>query len=91
VQNPENKMSRPTDSAKSYFEQADQFIGKAGLRLSAAKPTEADQARHDSELDLWRGLWMTNKGLIELSTGLRATYILLEDIQRKLARHDPLS
>jgi hypothetical protein len=79
-------MSRPTDDAKSNFAQADTFIAQAGLRLRAVNPTPDDRARHEAELDMWRGLWLTNKGLIDLSTGLRATYILLEEVQRSLSK-----
>jgi hypothetical protein len=79
-------MSRPTDDAKANFTQADMEIVKAGLKLKAIKPAPADQARHEAELDLWRGLWLTNKGLIDLSTGLRATYMLLEEVKLLLLR-----
>jgi len=79
-------MSRPTDEAKLNFTQADTFIAQAGLKLRAVKPAPDDQARHEAELDMWRGLWLTNKGLIDLSTGLRATYMLLEEVQRSLSK-----
>ncbi len=79
-------MSRPTDDAKANFTQADMEIVKAGLKLKAVKPAPGDEARHEAELDLWRGLWLTNKGLIDLSTGLRATYMLLEEVKLLLLR-----
>lgn len=79
-------MSRPTDDAKENFTQADVYIAQAGLKLRAVRPPLGDEARHESELDMWRGLWLTNKGLIDLNTGLRATYILLEEVQRSLSK-----
>jgi hypothetical protein len=79
-------MPRPTDEAKANFTEADALIAKAGVRLRAVKPSPGDQARHEAELDMWRGLWLTNKGLIDLSTGLRATYMLLEELRRDLSR-----
>jgi len=79
-------MSRPTDDAKLNFDQADSFIAQAGVRLSAVKPPPGDEDRHQAELDMWRGLWLTNKGLIDLSTGLRATYILLEEVKHLLSK-----
>jgi hypothetical protein len=79
-------MSRPTDDAKDNFTQADSFIARAGLKLLGTKPPAGEEARHQAELDMWRGLWLTNKGLIDLSTGLRATYILLEEVRRELSR-----
>lgn len=78
-------MSRPTDDAKAFFTEADANIGKAGLKLRALKPSD-DQARREAEIDMWRGLWYTNRGLIDLSTGLRATYMLLEEVQRSLSK-----
>ncbi len=82
-------MSRPTENAKFNFDQADTFIAQAGLKLKAVKPPAGDEARHEAELDMWRGLWLTNKGLIDLSTGLRATYILLEEVKRLLLSKKP--
>ena len=78
-------MSRPTDDAKDNFTEADSHR-RAGLKLLGTKPPAGDEARHQAELDMWRGLWLTNKGLIDLSTGLRATYILLEEVRRDLSR-----
>ena len=80
-------MGRPTENAIGLFTQADKSIAEAGLKLKAVIPSAGDRARHDAELAMWRGLWFTNQGLIELSSGLRATYMLLEEIQRSLSRH----
>ncbi len=79
-------MSRPTDDAKARFTEADMEIGKAGIKLKGVKPAAGDEARHEAELDLWRGLWLTNKGLIDLATGLRATYMLLEEVKSLLLK-----
>ncbi len=77
-------MSRPTDNAKMNFDAADMHIGQAGIKLKGIKPPPGFEARHEAELDMWRGLWLTNKGLVDLATGLRATYILLEEVKQLL-------
>jgi hypothetical protein len=80
-------MTRPTDSAKANFTEADLHIAQAGIRLKAVTATKGfDEERHQAELDMWRGLWIMNKGLIDLATGLRATYMLLEEIKLSLPK-----
>ena len=80
-------MPRPTDNAKARFIEADVNIGQAGVKLKGLKATAGfDEERHQAELDMWRGLWLTNQGLIELATGLRATYMLLEEVKALLTK-----
>jgi len=80
-------MARPTESAKQRFTEADMYIAQGGAKLKALKPPDGfDQERHQAELDMWRGLWITNQGLIDLATGLRATYILLEEVKALLRK-----
>ena len=80
-------MARPTESAKQRFTEADMYIAQAGTKLKALKATDGfDEERHQAELDMWRGLWITNQGLIDLATGLRATYILLEEVKALLRK-----
>jgi hypothetical protein len=80
-------MARPTDNAKQRFTEADMHIGQAGAKLKALKaPNGFDEERHQAELDMWRGLWLTNQGLIDLATGLRATYMLLEEVKALLLK-----
>ena len=69
-------MARPTDSAKSSFQIA--FMS-------------ADQATHDyfaaqnaGDVELAKAVRHLADGLNHLSVGLRATYMLLEDIKRSL-------
>jgi hypothetical protein len=80
-------MTRPTDSAVDNFNEADKHIAWAGVKLVAVQAPEGfDETRHQAELDMWRGLWVMNKGLIDLATGLRATYMLLEEVKASLPR-----
>ena len=80
-------MTRPTDSAKAKFTEADMHIAQAGVKLKAVNaPAGFDETRHLAELDMWRGLWLMNQGLIDLATGLRATYMLLEDVKASLPK-----
>jgi hypothetical protein len=80
-------MTRPTDSAKDNFTIADTHIAMAGIKLKGViAPQGFDETRHQAELDMWRGLWIMNKGLIDLATGLRATYMLLEEVKASLPR-----
>ena len=80
-------MARPTESAKQRFTEADIYIAQGGAKLKALKaPDGFDQERHQAELDMWRGLWITNQGLIDLATGLRATYIVLEEVKALLRK-----
>jgi hypothetical protein len=83
----DESMTRPTDSAKAKFSEADLYIARAGLKLKGVSaPQGFDEARHLAELDMWRGLWIMNGGLIDLATGLRATYMLLEEIKASLPK-----
>ena len=80
-------MTRPTEQAKARFTEADLHIGQAGVKLKAAKPPPGyDEVRHEAELDMWRGLWIANQGLMDLATGLRATYMLLEEVKALLQK-----
>lgn len=66
-------MTKPTDSAKDLFIQA---AYKLALRKGNVKdPIMAD---------LLEAVRMIAVGLNDVSVGLRATYMLLEEVKRKL-------
>jgi hypothetical protein len=67
-------MARPTELAESYFRQAQGSFTRGVLKGSA-------QSGDSVELQLAAGLVNAMEGLVHLSTGLRATYILLEEVK----------
>lgn len=71
-------MARPTDDAINNFTLAGQHIKTAGQRIKH-NPSVADKQFADNELAY--GLFYIAAGLSALSTGLRATYILLEEVK----------
>jgi hypothetical protein len=74
---------RPTESAWEAFGRAVSYAGKAHTDLFVIdKKTHQDRAN----LFLAQAIASLGSGLQELSTGLRATYILLEQIDRKLPK-----
>jgi hypothetical protein len=75
----ENYMARPTDEAIAFFDEAERRITSAGLKLHNQNLSDAD--RQFVDLEIARGLWTMAAGLSKMSTGLRATYILLEQVK----------
>lgn len=71
-------MARPTEDAIDNFRLAEQHIKTAGTRIKN-NPSPADKQFADNELAY--GLYYIAAGLGALSTGLRATYILLEEVK----------
>ncbi len=78
---------RPTDNAKGKFILAWSHAGEAN-RLLGRLPPGSNQLD-----DKQRGAWLLAsavsdmaKGLEHLSSGLRATYLLLEEVNRKLPK-----
>jgi hypothetical protein len=72
-------MSRPTDDAKAYFS-----MGKA--RFNTAMSMAAAKGGNTMEYNLTMGLLDMCTGLENLNIGLRATYMLLEEIKTMLQR-----
>jgi hypothetical protein len=72
-------MTRPTDDAHDFFDEALKHIEIAGHQLATSAPTDKGVA----DLELARGFWELTKGLQSLTTGLRATYILLEQVKNQ--------
>ena len=72
---------RPTDEAIKYFDIATQVITHARL--------EENTDEFSKKLAWGMRAWL--KGEMELATGLRATYILLEKVNQKLDRFEQQS
>ena len=64
---------RPTDSARAWFGTAADLSKKAAIHTGDVANTELALAVNHMAL-----------GLADLSQGLRATYILLEEVQRSV-------
>ena len=69
-------MSKPTENAQMRFQRASQILANSILQTPAESPTIASNG----------ALIEIAYGLMELSVGLRATYILLEDVKQSLHR-----
>ena len=69
-------MARPTEDAERYFYQAQGAFTRGILN-----------AQNDlTATDTFAGLSNMAQGLANLAVGLRATYILLEEVNRKLGQ-----
>jgi hypothetical protein len=85
-------MTRPTEQAKDHFAIATQRAYEAERLLSILKMDKANNKliqltdREAGEWKLASAVARIAWGLQHLSTGLRATYILLEEINRKLPK-----
>lgn len=71
---------RPTDIARSAFERVQQHSRMA--HTEAAKGKGTTEAMYQSHMAISIG--ELGSGLAALTTGLRATYILLEEVKRLL-------
>ncbi|RFB79711.1 hypothetical protein [Methylovirgula sp. 4M-Z18] len=69
-------MSKPTEEAEYNFRNAQRSFTR-GI-LNAGNDLNAT--------DTFAGLQYIAEGLVNLATGLRATYLLLEEVNRKLDR-----
>ena len=72
-------MAKPTELAESYFRQAQGSFTRGVLKGS-------EQSKDSVDLQVAAGLVNAMEGLVHLSTGVRATYILLEEV-KGLRRH----
>ena len=66
-------MSKPTEDAEAQFRRAEVILAHAVLRHPPGEAALLGSVAHIAE------------GLRHLSVGLRATYILLEQVKRDLA------
>lgn len=72
--------NRPTVVAEEHFWDASRWFLNGSARSSGYTANTAEFATLS-------GLRSLSEGLINLAVGVRATYALLEDVQRQLARH----
>ena len=77
AQNPEPKMDKPTENAEYWFRQADH-------NSSILMFPHRDLSDSDRDFYIGNSLHDLAKGLGHLAVGLRATYILLDQVNRKL-------
>jgi hypothetical protein len=77
-------MGRPTELAIMNFTSAGQ-AADAAVNLAVSKhDTGKPEAEWHHDLELAKAIRAMALGLTQLSTGLRATYMLLEDVQRSV-------
>jgi hypothetical protein len=76
---------RPTEEAKGRFGYADRAATQASIAYDQVSPANADQVGNHSMAVAMAHL---ARGLNHLSDGLRATYILLEDVKQQLDRQN---
>jgi hypothetical protein len=79
-------MSRPTDDAHKFFGDALTHIEIAGHRLALPPASGKMDDKHTADLELARDFWDLTMGMQSLTVGLRATYILLEEVKILLNR-----
>lgn len=77
-------MSRPTDEAIGLFDSAETYFKNSGMKLLNQNLSAAE--RQNADNDALRGFWSMAAGLSKLSTGMRATYILLEEVKASLEK-----
>jgi hypothetical protein len=80
---------RPTDKAKDHFAYASQRAYEANRHFSTLQrgnnPPPPDD-RQRGEMALANAVYYIAWGLKDLSAGLRATHILLDEVNRKLPK-----
>jgi len=80
---------RPTDNAKAHFAHASQRASEAERLISILQrgnnPPPLDD-RQRGEVALANAIYYIAWGLKDLSTGLRATYVLLEEVSKRLPK-----
>lgn len=69
-------LGKPTEDAERYFLQAQGVFSQAMLRESGLTAASSEFAGHVNAM----------QGLIHLSVGVRATYLLLEEVRNLLQR-----
>lgn len=74
-------MGRPTEDAEFHFKRAQGIFVRAMLDEKSATPAMSEFAGHINAMD----------GLVHLSVGLRAVYLLLEEVRNLLQRQAALA
>lgn len=75
-------MARPTEDAIHWFQAANRNANSAIIRLGAFPATDEQLVQKE----LLQAIWSMAIGLEHLSVGLRATYILLEEVKGRINR-----
>ena len=75
-------MARPTEDARYFFLSAERNANSAIIRLGAFPATNDLLVQKES----LQAIWSLAVGLEHLSVGLRATYILLEEVKGAIKR-----
>jgi hypothetical protein len=83
--------NKPTDRANDYFHDAYQHAEKGArlmnyLRMGKDNKLVQHDDKERGEILLGEAISYIALGLQHLSTGLRATYVLLEEVNRKLSK-----
>jgi hypothetical protein len=82
--NRKTTMARPTVEAKFHFEQARKFASDAGGYYMVAVGRQKPSHNELGDRYFTRALLELADGLAHLSDGLRATYILLEQLKNEM-------
>jgi hypothetical protein len=77
-------MAKPTEMAKSHFDYAARAAAAAAQFLDKNNATAAE--RQAGDYNQAAALTHLARGLGELATGLRATYLLLEEVKNLIER-----
>jgi hypothetical protein len=77
-------MAKPTEMAKSQFDYAAQTATAAAQFLDKSNATAAE--RQAGDYNQAAALAHLARGLSELAIGLRATYVLLEEVKSLIER-----
>lgn len=83
-------MARPTELAENSFSSAQAAATDAVNFYAAAfnmQQQKFPDPRFEADLGLAKAIMAMSLGLKQLSIGVRATYILLEEIRRSLPPH----
>jgi len=87
-----SKQPRPTEAAENLFKGANLAASAAVDWYFTAYTTAGDKftdPRFAADLEMAKAMRSMAFGLQELSIGLRATYILLEEVKRSLPPRAP--
>jgi hypothetical protein len=79
---PEEVMAKPTEQAQKYFDYAVQSAKLSSQFLEKQNATAGEKQLGDYNQTV--ALALIAKGLSELAIGLRATFILLEEVRMRL-------
>jgi hypothetical protein len=73
---------RPTDLAKNHFNEARRAGERANRAIREVSPGGSLNKQEAAIADIARGVEELGWGLYRLAEGIRATYILLEEVRR---------